>query len=182
MVEASEEGIAGKCVESPRQTHIVMQGNQSQSTADVTIETRCRPCRALLLVLPIAASVYLLLWRLFGGGLLLHCRSCGSLFHADPGTATPLQYSCCCGASSFFFQVPVSLAADVVELKRMLVLPRRFSAAAASAPLSLCICYCVAAAVVDFILLLVLPCCFSVAAAVAHLHFFFKFLCRWQLL
>ena len=55
----------------------------------------------------------------------------------------------------------------MVELKRMLVLPRRFSVAAASAPLSLLMCYCVAAAVVDFILLPVLPCCFSVAAAAA---------------
>ena len=55
----------------------------------------------------------------------------------------------------------------MVELKRMLVLPRRFSVAAASAPLSLCIGYLVAAAVNDFILLLVLPCCFSVAAAAA---------------
>ena len=57
MVEASEEGIAGKCVERPSQTHILLSGNQSQSTADVTIEARGRPCRVLLLVLPIAASV-----------------------------------------------------------------------------------------------------------------------------
>ena len=62
------------------------------------------------------------------------------------------------------------------------MLPRRFSVAAASAPLSLwplslCICYCVAAAVVDFILLQVLPCCFSVAAAAAPLHFLFLSSC-----
>ena len=55
----------------------------------------------------------------------------------------------------------------MVDLKRMLVLPRRFSVAAASAPLSLCRCYCVAGVVVDFVLLLVLPYCFSVAAAAA---------------
>ena len=55
----------------------------------------------------------------------------------------------------------------MVELKRVLVLPRRFSVAAAFAPLSLCMGCFVAAAVNDFILLLVLPCCFSVAVAAA---------------
>ena len=95
-----------------------------------------------------------------------------------------LQCSRCCGASPFFFQVPVSLAAVVVELKRMLVLPRRSSVAAAAAhlhfffqvPVSL------AAVVVELKRMLVLPRRSSVAAAAAHLHFFFKFLCRWQVL
>ena len=196
-------------------------------------------------MLPIAASVYLLLRRLFGGALVLHCHSGGSLFHADASTATPfllrrifccflvtvslllwsnwsacwwyraasvylvadasaplslcmllcrsccsrfhtaagaamlLQCSCCCRPCSavlccctvaaavgyfmmmvplprrssvpaaaaplqIFFIVSVSLAAVVVELNRMLVLPRRYIS---SAPLLLCMCYCVAAAV-----------------------------------
>ena len=52
-----------------------------------------------------------------------------------PAAAAPLQ---------IFFIVSVSLAAVVVELNRMLVLPRRYIS---SAPLLLCMCYCVAAAV-----------------------------------
>ena len=62
----------------------------------------------------------------------------------------------------------------MVELKRMLVLPRRFSVAAASGPLSLCMCYCVAAVVVELKRMLVLPRRSSVAAAAAPLQFFFQ--------
>ena len=65
----------------------------------------------------------------------------------------------------------------MVELKRMLVLPRRFSVAAASGPLSLCMCYCVAAVVVELKRMLVLPRRSSVAAAAAPLQFFFSSSC-----